>query len=530
MVVVEFLYEEMRKLTGLTREEVVEGLTQIGAPSEYESETRKVMTELTPNRPDWYSTEGLARALKSYYRNEFPKYQVKKSAYTVLVDGSVGKVRPCTVCAVVKGLKFSDERIIDMVLLQEKLLATLGRRVKRFGIGIYPLDAIKFPVKYTTMKPEQIRYRPLGYPREAGAMEILDKHPKGQEYGHLIRGLPAYPVFVDADGKIMAMLPVVNSEDTGKVDVKTKDVFVEVTGMDMNSVASALNIIVCSFADMGGTVHSVEMQYPDRSFISPDLADRKMRMDLPALNRLLGTKFGKAEVAALLARMGYRVDGGDVLVPPYRADIISFVDVIEDVAIAYGYNNLEPTLPDFFSAGKARREFDRVGEVMKGMGFMETDTFILTNEKKLEKIGYGRKLRRILNPSGEDFTAMRPTLLSDMLDTFVTNKTKGLPQRFFELGWVYTGKTERRLAFGIMDRTIEFSEARGYLQTFMRELGSGFSLKTIQTPLFDKETGVGIIAGGKEIGVFGGVDRKVLESLGVDFRIYLCEMELGWLR
>ena len=74
MVVVEFEYEEMRRLIDLPRERMIASLSELGAPSEYEPDVKKIITELTPNRPDWYSMEGLARTLRAYHKNEKPKY------------------------------------------------------------------------------------------------------------------------------------------------------------------------------------------------------------------------------------------------------------------------------------------------------------------------------------------------------------------------------------------------------------------------------------------------------------------------
>jgi len=526
MVVVEFLYDEMKKLTGLTKDQVVDGLTELGAPCEYESETKKVLVELTPNRPDWYSMEGMSRALKSYYKREYNKYSVKESDYRVIVDKSVAKIRPFSVCAVVKGLKFTDERIVDMVLLQEKLLGTLGRRVKRFGIGIYPLHAIKFPIKYTMMKAKDVKYHPLNYPHEASAKEILEKHPKGLENGHILKGLISLPVFVDAKNKIMALIPIVNSQETGKVDVETKDVFVEVTGTDMNACKAALNILVCTFADMDGTVHSVEMDYGINKFDSPDLEPKKMALDIGEINKILGMKLTKKDVEEHLIRMGYKIEGETVLIPPYRADVLGIIDIVEDVAISYGYNNFEPTLPDFFSPGKAVRVYDKIDEVMRGMGFTETDTFILTNENKIRNLGYGKKMKTILNPSGEEFTAIRPTLFADMLDTFATNKTKGLPQRFYEIGIIYDQRTEKRLAFGVMDRALDFSVVKGYLQTLMRETGINFSMRTVESVLFERDRSAAIMLRNKGIGMFGKVRKEILDKLGLEFDVYLCEIYL----
>lgn len=526
MVVVEFSYKEMKALIDVPRGKMVESLSEIGAPSEYEKETDKILAELTPNRPDWYSMEGLARALRAYLKDERPQYKAKKSDYKVIVDPSVAKVRPYTVCAVVKGLRFNDQRVRDAVLLQEKLLATLGRRVKRFGLGLYPLGAINFPVKYTTMKPKEIRYVPLGHEKEMDAVEILEKHKKGEEYGHLIKDFDRYPVFVDGDGKIMALIPVVNSAETGKIDESTEEIFIEVSGTDLNACKAALNILVCTFVDMGGTAYEVLMEYKGEHFPAPDLSERKVGLDIEKMNRLLGLGLKEKEVEKLLMKMGYRYGKGVVFVPPYRADVMSYVDIVEDIAIAYGYNNFEPTIPDFFSSGEIVRKYDDIDNVMRGLGFIETTTFILTNKEKLGGVGCKSGVVGIANPHSYEYTTVRPTLLADMIDVFATNKMKGLPQKFYEIGTVHDKETKRKIIFGMMDKGVVFSDFRGCLQTVASELGFEFVLKKKDSPMFEKETACVVLSGKKELGVFGRVKRDVLEKFGIGFDICVCELDL----
>ena len=342
MVVIEFAYDEMKKLIGLPKEKMVEILSELGAPSEYETETNKIITELTPNRPDWYSMEGLARSLRAYTKKQQTRYKVKKSNYKVIVDKSVS--RPYTVCAVVKGMAFDDQRIRDMILLQEKLMGTLGRKVKKFGLGIYPMHNITFPIRYTTLKPREINYRPLGHDNVMGADQILEEHKKGQQYGHLIKGQDRYPVFLDSSGKVMCLIPIVNSAETGKVDETTTEIFIEVTGTEINACKAALNILVCTFADMGGAVYEVSMDYGKEKFNSPDLTPKIMKIGSGDVNKILGSNFNDKELGGLLQKMGYVYTKGKVEIPPYRADIMGVVDVVEDVAIAYGYNNFKPTL------------------------------------------------------------------------------------------------------------------------------------------------------------------------------------------
>jgi len=527
MAVVEFLISDFEKLCGLQKEKIIEGLTNIGAPCEEEPEVKKLIVELTPNRPDWFAMEGLARSLRSYYFKEINEYKAKKGDYVVQVDKSVAKVRPYTVCAVVKGLKMTDERIADMVQVQEKLIATLGRWVKKFGMGLYPLERIRFPVRYTTMKPEEIRYLPLNYPNAADAREIIEEHEKGRAYGHIIKNFERWPVFVDADNKIMALIPIVNSAETGKVGLDTKDIFIEVSGIDGRVISTALNIIVAMFADMGGEVYTVDVKYPNNIVRTPDLKPKKMKLDIEKMNKLLGLSLKKPEVIALAARMGYIMEGDSVLVPPFRADVIGQVDVVEDIAIAYGYNNFEPALPDFFSPGKLNRKLETEHATMRGMGFLEMKTFILTNESKAEAVGYGKGLKKITNPSGEEFTCLRPTLIVELLDVFRNNKTKGLPQKFYEIGLVYEeSKEKNKLVFGIMDKKVEFSDARGYLQTLMKERDMKFSLEKTANPAFDSLRAGDVFAAGQRKGVFGRVNQKILDQYGLEFNVYACEIEV----
>ena len=525
MVVVEYTYEEMKRLVDLPLEKMIETLSNLGAPSEYEPDVKKIIAELTPNRPDWYSMEGLARSLKIYNGKKHPEYTAKKSDYKVMVDHSVSKIRPYTVCVVIKNLKLNDQRVRDIILLQEKLINTLGRKVKKFGLGVYPLHAINFPIKYTTMNPEEIEYIPLGYDRPLNANQILAEHKKGNEHGHILAGHKRYPVFVDNKNKIMALIPIVNSAETGKVDEKTTEIFVEVTGNEEYICMAALNILTCTFADMGGVVYSVEVKYKDRIVTSPVLSNRKIKLDHKQITRILGIELKEKEIVKYLTMMGYGYVKGVVSILPYRADIIGEIDIIEDIAIAYGYNNFKPTLPDFFSSGNIIKQYNDADDILRGMGFLELKTFILTNELKLENIGYKSSTTKIANPNTQDYTIVRPNLLVSMLDVFELNKMKKVPQKVYEIDIVREDeRTEKRISFGLMDRNVDFSTVRGYLQTLMNEIGNQFELEHIDLDIFDNEISSKIIVNGKQIGVFGKVNKGVLDKLGIGFDICLCEI------
>ncbi|MBI5227394.1 phenylalanine--tRNA ligase subunit beta [Candidatus Micrarchaeota archaeon] len=525
MVVVEYLYEDMKKLVNLPLNKVIDGLNNLGAPSEYNEEAKAIVSEITPNRPDWYSVHGLARSVLEYYKKDKKSYKAKKSNYVVNVENTIDSW-PYAVCAVVKGLKFDDEKITEIIHLQEKIGLTFLRHRKKGGPGLYPLEKIAFPVKFTAEEPEKIRYRPLEYPSAISGKEILEKHPTGIKYKHLVGGWKKLPIFIDSKGQIMSMPPIVNSHDVGKITESTGEVFVEVTGPNFDTISTALNIFVAALADMGGEVYEVRVNYGKRTVALPDLSQKKMKINLAKINKVLGTKLTEKEVKELLSQMGYGYAKGVAETPPYRADVMGEIDIIEDIAIAYGYNSFAPTLPDFFHPGGYNKKYEKFDDAMCGMGFLETKTFVLTNKDKLVRVGYRGKVIEVTNPASEDYNIIRPTPLGDFLDVFVGNKMKKLPQKNYEIGLSYIEKTEKHLIFGMMDKSIEFSEFRGYLQRVMSECGLSFSLSKKKNELLDDDFSSEIIVNGKVNGLFGKVSKKILEKFGIEFDVYICQFNL----
>ncbi|MBD3209403.1 phenylalanine--tRNA ligase subunit beta, partial [Candidatus Woesearchaeota archaeon] len=191
-----------------------------------------ITVEVFPNRPDLLSQQGFSRAYKSFVGEQgFLRYKAKKNPKNrVIIDRSVKDVRPYTACAIVRGMRFDDATIKDIIQVQEKLHVTYGRNRKRCAIGIYPMEHISLPITYCARRPEDIVFRPLEGKKEMDGRRILSQHPAGREYGHLLEGKELFPIFVDDKDEILSMPPIINSEKTGRITAKTKDVFVECSG------------------------------------------------------------------------------------------------------------------------------------------------------------------------------------------------------------------------------------------------------------------------------------------------------------
>lgn len=528
MVVAEYYMDDLLAATRLKKEQIMAGLDQIGAPcSEGNGEKGKLIVELTPNRLDFLSFSGIVRALLSYFGKRKPgTYEAKPSRYEVIVDESVSKIRPYTVCAVAKGLDFSGHQLEYLIQFQEKLHATIGRKVKKLGMGFYPLENLKFPIYYTTMKPEEIRYQPLGYPGEASAREILTRHPKGKENGWIIQDAARYPVFLDADRNILCLIPICNAEKYGKVTPETRDVFIEVTGMDLTTNLAVMDLVACSFADAGAAMHKVRMVYPHRSFTAPALEARTTKLDLGFTNRVLGSNITAAGAGKLLARMDLALEKWSVISPPYRIDIVHPVDIVEDIAIAHGYNRFGPTLPDFFSAGKSERLTPPWHAALQGMGFLETQTFVLSSTQRMREYGHTPPLE-VLNPVTAEYSTFRASLVPGLLDTFAINRVSGLPQKIYEIGQAFDPGQVWRVGFGVMDKEVGFSQMRGYLQTLLAEQGVKFELQPLQSSAYlDIRHSGEIWTGGTRRGVVGRVLPEFLGRRQLQFEVYIGELDL----
>ena len=490
----------MEKKTGMKEAEIIRILTEIGMPTERKD--GHLVVEITPNRPDLFPMEGMVRALLAYKGGKAPEYKVLDGGYKMRVGKGVESVRPFVRCAVVKGVRFDDESIKDAMQMQEKLHETVGRKRKKVAVGLHNLDAIKFPLEYVVGTNE--RFVPLEMDKEMGLGEILDKHPKGIAYAHLSRD--AKVVIKDAEG-VISYPPIINSERT-KVDENTKNLLIDVTGTSEEAVEGVLNIIATAFADAGADIYSVEVggeHYPKLEY-------RKIAYDEEEVRRVLGKSVGKKEAKAALQRMGYKVKGESVYAPPYRVDIISFIDIIEDIAIGHGYTNFAPELPQLPTIGSWIPGESDTHEIMCGMGFLEAKTYVLSNDRLLA--GAPDKGRaRIANSTSEEFGTVRTSLIPGLLGTCKTNKTRGLPQRFYELGGVWSGNEEKRLGFLMIGIDARFSGIQSALQTFAKEWGSEVSLKPIEDARFISGRCYSVHIGGKEAGVMGEISPKVLRNL-----------------
>jgi len=495
-----------------------------------------IKVEFNPNRVDYCSYAGVARAFRGLmgWETGLPKYEVREGKTTLKISKAVSRIRPYMLAAVVRNIGLDEDAIVDLMEMQEDLHWGIGRDRKKASIGVHNLDVVEPPFTFTAVEPDKARFVPLDRTEEMSLREILEKHEKGMAYKHLVDWAPKYPLLIDSDGKVLSMPPIINGELT-RVTSKTTNLFLDVTGTDYAAVERSLNVLATALADMGGTIEKVRVKYPDRTVISPNLTPQKMKFRINYANELLGLKLSEAQVAESLRKC--RLDAKtvrngivEVAIPAYRIDVLHEVDLVEEVAIGYGYYRLKPTIPETLTIGEqhpVHRISNIVRQIMTGLGFTEVMNFTLINEvAHYQKMRLNaRNLIKLANPVSAEYTILRESLLPSLMKNLMDNKHESFPQRLFEVSDVgqinqrAETRVERRLhVAGISSNsTANFTETKSCVEALLHNMGlKRWEIKSTRHPSFLEGRTAAIYLKRKEIGVLGETHPEVLNNFELE--------------
>jgi phenylalanyl-tRNA synthetase beta chain len=488
------------------------------------------------NRIDLLSVEGIAHTLKGFYSIEkgLRKIETRESGLKIMIDPSITDIRPYIAVGIVKNLHIDDPMIMRMMDLQEKIHQTHGRERERIAIGIYEFDKIKFPVRYTTTTPDENRFIPLGFDEELSPAEILEKHPKGVEFGHILKPFDRYPILIDEKDDVLSIPPIINSELLGHVSKETRNLFIEATGTDFFTLSIVLNVMATTLSDRGGEIECVELLYPDVKRVTPDLNPDKLVLDPLFCQRLLDIDLKKEEIIDLLRRARFDAsdggDGIDVRIPPVRQDIIHQVDLVEEVAVMFGYGNIVPEMPKIPTIAiqdPIEERSDAVRELLIGLGFTEVMTFIMTNPENLfDKMRLEGEAVEIENPMVKTYSCFRSWILPSLLEFLSKNTHVSYPQGIYEVGDIVDFSDEgtetiRKIAAVWTDSKVNFTQMKSIVEAILNHLNRRCRFDKIFHPSFI----TGRVAS-FEGGFLGEIHPEVLENWGIKRPVLGFEMKL----
>ena len=542
-------------------------LPAMGCPVEG-NDDEVIEVEVFPDRPDLLSHESLARAARGFVGGAFedPSVEVSESGVEMVVDPSLGQVRPVIMAAIVRGVNTGttdsdkSEFIQSLMDHQEKLHLTLGRKRRFASIGVHDLSTLSGPFKVVTV-PESHSFVPLMMSEEMTIKQILEEHPKGVEYAHLMDGLDSFPVILDSNNDILSFPPIINGDHT-TVTESTTDFFIDVTGWDERACEACLILVCLSLHERGGAIESVSVTGYDSDVANTPRGDAvRHRVPDRLIEKVLGLDLGSDEIAAALIKMGGQLiesrtvtDGVNrverwadcavgerehvVEMPRWRSDIMHPIDIVEDIAIGYGYDNMPEKFSEVhldavpLSSSHLER---RIRASLRSLGIQETQGLTLSNERdQFKRVRWPARggLSVISNPITRDHTLLRQYLLPSLLKLLAANRHHELPQKVYELGEVVSDSANStRVAWACAEVGGGFTAAKGIAQALLRDLGADMDEVVFEATggaqgPWIAGRGARVLISGEELGQFGEIDPAVGYEFGLKSPIHAGEFDI----
>lgn len=527
-----------------------------GEVKDVSRDTGEVRVELQDtNRPDLWCVEGIARQIQSVLNKGMNPYaffsQKGRAKRRIQVVQGMEAIRPYVAACVSLGYAMTPEGLDQCIQTQEKLADAFGRKRETVSIGLYRFSSIVFPVTYGLVKPDEIRFTPLGFEEKMTPQEILTVHPKGLEYGSILAGCERFPLLWDSDGQVLSFPPVINSRELGEVQLGDTDLLVEVTGTDLSMVVLALNIFATNLADRGATIEAVDISYPYETEFgttvkTPFDMNQSQRISLHAIEQALGMPLGSEAIQEALTSYGYQVkttrQSVSVKLPPFRNDLMHVMDVAEDVAITRGYDSFSPIMPQTFTVGSLSEEeqtSDRIRDLLVGFGFQEIFSNIMASHQELvERMRIGgtehAKLVEVDNVMSQTYACLRPSILPCLLRVEALSPRSFYPHLLFEVGEIAQfdleadlgSRTKLSVAALSANPGANFSEIHSYLDLLMYYMVWPYDLEPVSHPSFlDGRVGR-IRCQGHAVGYIGEFHPEVLEAWQIDMPTSGFEFEI----
>ncbi|XVE63934.1 hypothetical protein DITRI_Ditri07aG0060600 [Diplodiscus trichospermus] len=485
--------------------------------------------EVPANRYDLLCLEGLAQALRIFNGQEkIPRYTVasisQESMLKMRVKKETSLIRPFVVCAVLRGITFDEASYNSFIDLQDKLHQNICRKRTLVAIGTHDLDTLQGPFTYEALPPPEINFVPLKQVKNFRADELMEFYKsdlKLKKFLHIIEKSKVFPVIYDCNRTVLSLPPIINGAHSA-ITLKTKNVFVECTATDLTKAKIVLNTMVTTFSAYCKKKFEVEpvevILFDGRSSVYPDLSEYTMEVPLSYITGSIGVPLEVDEVTSLLNRMQLHAEQAglgnnniNVSVPPTRSDILHPCDVMEDVAIAYGYNNIPRRKLSSLKPLPLNQLSDLIRYEIAMNGFTEVLTWILCSKKENFEM-LNRKDDKstqvvIGNPRSSDFEVVRASLMPGMLKTVGHNKDHPKPIK---------------LIHSLVDRIMEV------MGTLFVPVGdsTGYYIELSGEPEFLSGRQAKIIYKGRPIGIFGIVHPEVLNNFDIPDPCSFLELDI----
>ena len=543
MPVVELNINRIRKLVSgkTTRKQILDVLPFLGLDIESE-DGDEIRIEYSPNRPD-YSTEfGIATGLQGLLgiKKGIQKIKISKKGKSSLTVESSVSIRPYVTGIIAKNGKLDDLSIKQLMNMQEDLHLGIGRKRKKSSIGLHDADKVPFPLNYAVTK-RHASFVPLNGSNELTIDEILEHTDVGKNYGWILEGQKTVPCIGDYGNQIISVPPIINSALT-TVTPKTKNLLVEVTGTDKDSVEDALSIVVSTLQMAGFEFEELKITGNKNS--TPQLKNRTVVYDPKFTSEILGIEMSLSNMVTCLkkCRLDATIKGKKIIctIPRYRFDIFGPMDLVEEIALGYGIANIEPKLSPSTTIGQKNDvtiKTELISKTAVGLGFLEVMNSSLTSKKTLYELAKrnASEIISVLDSKSQEHTILRDSLIPNLLENLSKNIHESYPQKLFETGVVFSKANPIHetinLAVIIAYKNTNYSEIKAIMQSLLKtNFKINSQTKTSKSQeLFVKGRHADIFVDEKKIGEIGEIDKEILENFRIRTSVVGFEIKLSGL-
>jgi phenylalanyl-tRNA synthetase beta chain len=519
MPVIELNLNRIKKLISgnITKKRIIDTLPFLGLDIEsYAGD--KIRIEYSPNRPDYSTDFGIALGLEGLLgiKKGIQKINIKKHGkFEIKVDPSLSKIRPFVTGIVARNGIIDDETIKQLMNMQEDLHFGLGRKRKKSSIGLHDLDKISFPLNYTTSTREH-SFTPLNSESKKTIDQILSETEVGKNHGWILGESKNVPIIVDSEGRTISFPPIINAAVT-TVTTKTKNMLVEVTSLDKDAAEDMLSVVVAILQMAGFEITQLTISGAKNS--TPKLNSKIIQYDIKLTDQILGLNLSPSSIISSLkkCRLDAVQKGKKIqcIIPRYRFDIFGPMDIVEEIALGYGIENLVPKLSPSQELGEKSsmtKKLEAVSKIAVGFGFTEALNSSLTSKKILFEFTNrdSSQIISVLNSKSQEHTILRDSILPGLIENLSKNIHESYPQKLFETGTVFSKANPIdetiKLAGVIAYKESNYSEMKAILQSILK---TGFKIDSKTKTPKDTDT---IFANGRHSDIF--VDEKLIGAIG----------------
>ena len=529
--------------------------------STYDSEDTSWEIGITPNRGDCMSHLGVARELSNYFDIKISEndFKLKSKIENVLKTNS-GKISECNSYV---SIEIENFNITDSPFYIRYRLSQVGTRIINnvvdltnyvlYDIG-QPLHAFDRDKIFGTVSVRKAK--------DNEKILTLDNQKRSLNKNDL--------VITDNDNPI-ALAGVMGGLDT-EVTENTKNLLIESAYFDKVSIMNTsrkLNLISdASIRFERGIDFNLQLKAINRfinifstnqdiNYSSPLVDDKKniknksVSFSSNDIYKILGTKIDNKFITKTLKNLNidHTIKNEDIkfVSPSWRYDLERPIDIIEEIAKHYGFNNFDSTLPignNRNNLGDYWNSKSFFSQQLRGKDYQEIQSLSFVDEISNQRFNPEKKYVEVYNPIDSTNMYLRSNLFTSLLNIYQSNLEKNsVSTKYFEINTVFDkGKHEKYenipnqlYTLGVLtpsrvtnvdlrgeDKTFDIYYVKNLISTLIGE----FDVKYLQKPGFHKRLSFLILKDGKKVGFFGQLSYELMDDLNLEDPIYLMELNI----